>query len=229
LSGIPVVQGSASFTVEVTSGAETATAELQLSVGGCTRTISGIYSGPLALNSGVTCIDGGTVTGPLSITNGAALTAVGAHLEGPVSADGSGSLSVCGSWLGGSIAASGATGPVVIGDAGDLGMPSCAGNAISGGVSLLGNIAGVFVGGNTVIGTGNVSSNISPSSGPFSVTGVAANSFGGYLACSDNEPAASDYGQPNAVAGSASGQCAVLATSGNAQSNWRGAEGPGAR
>lgn len=230
ISGTPAVAGSTTFAVSVTDSAgTTASASFTLVVGGCTDTISGTHSGPLSLTSGVTCIDGGTVTGPLTIGSGAVLAAVGAHLDGPVSADGGGALSVCGSLLGGSIAVSGATGPVVIGDAGDLGTPSCSGNAISGGVSLLGNLGGVFVGANTVIGTGNVSSNTSSEGGPFYVTGVAANSFGGYLACSDNSPGASDYGQPNTVAGPTSGQCATLGATVNALGSWRRGEDPGTR
>jgi hypothetical protein len=51
----------------------------------CTTTITGRHDGPLTVRTGVTCLDGATVTGPVTVTGGT-LVATGATVEGPLSA-----------------------------------------------------------------------------------------------------------------------------------------------
>jgi hypothetical protein len=51
----------------------------------CTSTVSGQHSGPL-LVSGVTCLDGATVSGPLTVQRGGSLLALDSVISGPVTA-----------------------------------------------------------------------------------------------------------------------------------------------
>jgi hypothetical protein len=53
----------------------------------CTTTITGRHNGPLTVRSGVTCLAGATVAGPVTVSPGAALVATDATISGPVTAD----------------------------------------------------------------------------------------------------------------------------------------------
>src|SRR5437763_14823266 len=55
---------------------------------GCTQTITGRQTGDLTVSSGVTCLDGGTVTGAVTVKPGASLYAIGGSIGGPVAAVG---------------------------------------------------------------------------------------------------------------------------------------------
>lgn len=52
----------------------------------CTRTITGEHRGPLTITSGVTCLDGARVTGPVVVGQGASLVATGGRITGTLSA-----------------------------------------------------------------------------------------------------------------------------------------------
>jgi hypothetical protein len=52
----------------------------------CTTTVTGRHHGPLTVRDGVTCLDGATVSGPVTVARGAALVAAGATISGPVTA-----------------------------------------------------------------------------------------------------------------------------------------------
>src|SRR5690606_34486230 len=51
----------------------------------CTVTITGRHTGPLTVSSGVTCLDGAAVSGPVTVRKGASLYATGARVSGPIS------------------------------------------------------------------------------------------------------------------------------------------------
>lgn len=54
----------------------------------CTRTLSDRHTGPLVVSTGVTCLDGASVIGPVRVQPGASLVATNASITGPVSATG---------------------------------------------------------------------------------------------------------------------------------------------
>ena len=55
----------------------------------CDRTITGSYTRPVTVSSGLTCLaHGSVVTGPVTVEAGASLHATGASVVGPVRADG---------------------------------------------------------------------------------------------------------------------------------------------
>ncbi|MGI5211634.1 discoidin domain-containing protein [Plantactinospora sp. CA-290183] len=99
--------------------------------GACTRTVTGRHSGPLTVLSGVTCLDGATVTGPVTVLPGAALAATDATVTGALSALGARSVQVTGSRIDGPLSVVGGTGRVAL-----------TGNRVGGPVSLLGNRTG---------------------------------------------------------------------------------------
>ncbi|WP_230462893.1 ExeM/NucH family extracellular endonuclease [Micromonospora sp. CP22] len=160
----------------------------------CTTTITGKYSKPLIVTTGLTCVDEATIAGPVSIAAGASLRVTGGTINGPVSATRPALFEVSGTKISGPVTVAGTTGDLKISKA-----------RINGPLSLVSNLGGVRVDEVTV-------------SGPVSVTGnsgsqpvvVAANTVSGPLACSGNTPAPVNEGRANTVRGPASGQCARL-------------------
>ncbi|MER7334205.1 MULTISPECIES: sialidase family protein [unclassified Micromonospora] len=134
--------------------------------------------------------------GPLTATG---VTCVqDARLDGPVTVDGGGQLVVTDSVIHGPVRASGAAavricgteldGPLTVSHTSGLvqvgdATNDCAPNSISGSVFLTGNAGGVRLAGNTIAGP---------------------------LECVGNDPSPIDIGEPNAVTGKRSGQCAPL-------------------
>ena len=53
----------------------------------CTTTITGVRNSPLVVASGVTCLQGATINGHVSVRAGASLVATDTKISGPVSAD----------------------------------------------------------------------------------------------------------------------------------------------
>lgn len=53
----------------------------------CDETITGDHRGPLRLTEGVTCVDGATVRGPVTVAAGAGLVLTDSELSGPLHAD----------------------------------------------------------------------------------------------------------------------------------------------
>nr|MDT0660151.1 hypothetical protein [Micromonospora sp. DSM 115978] len=110
----------------------------------CTRTISGRHRGPLVVDSGVTCLTGATVAGPVTVRPGATLVAVDAAIAGPVASLRAKEVRVTSSRISGPVAITGTTGRLTL-----------TGNEIAGPVSLVGNRTGatpVAVTGNAVRG-----------------------------------------------------------------------------
>ncbi|MFE7190115.1 phosphodiester glycosidase family protein [Kitasatospora sp. NPDC057595] len=103
-----------SATLSVTVGGVTAERALTVgSVPACTTTLRGAQK-KLAVTSGVTCLDGATVTGPVLVQPGAALVATGSTFKGPVSARGAAAFVLTDSQVSGPVAVSGSTGQVAL-------------------------------------------------------------------------------------------------------------------
>ncbi|UVS77300.1 ExeM/NucH family extracellular endonuclease [Actinokineospora sp. UTMC 2448] len=107
----------------------------------CDETITGRRTGPLVVSSGLTCLDGAEILGPVVVRPGASLVATGGRIAGPVAAVRPESFVLDGTRVAGTVSVSGATGAVSIEDA-----------HVSGPVALTGNTGGVVVAGNTVNG-----------------------------------------------------------------------------
>ena len=111
-------------------------------------TLTGTHNGPLTV-SGVACLDGATVRGPIRVQPGATLIVNGGSIEGPVDASGAAGFVLTDSKVNGPVNVTGTRGPVVL-----------VGNNVSGPVNVT-NTAGTaaLVAGNTVNGplgcTGN--------------------------------------------------------------------------
>ncbi|MEU8260861.1 bifunctional UDP-sugar hydrolase/5'-nucleotidase [Micromonospora sp. NPDC048999] len=116
----------------------------------CTRTITGSYSGPLQVTSGVTCLAGATVSGPVTVKKGAGLYVTGARLSGPVTASGATVFALLDSTISGPVTINGSTdtlaihgssisGPVSLQNNKVTDAPTVAGNKISGPLSCSGN------------------------------------------------------------------------------------------
>ncbi|MFJ2033975.1 M14 family zinc carboxypeptidase [Streptosporangium sp. NPDC087985] len=107
-------------------------------------TMSGPHTGPLVVSSGVTCLDGATVSGPVTVKPGAAMIATGATISGPVTATGAAAVVLSDTTVNGPVRISDTSGAVAIAD-----------SKIAGPVDLAGNHTGddpPLVAGNTVGG-----------------------------------------------------------------------------
>lgn len=183
-----------------------------------TQTVT--YSGPcitkkvasLTVASGQSvCVRApGTVTGSVTVDSGGALTLNGASISGSLTSTGATALLFCGSTITGTASVSATTGFVMVGDGGDDGQSSCAGNTLKGTLTLSGNTGSFEVAGNTVPGgavfTGNTGT------GPAwqdATPEIEGNTISGSLSCSNNSPAPGNGGQGNKVSGSRSGQCSA--------------------
>ena len=206
ISGSPLFLGTATFTVQGNDSANppySASRALSITVGGCTQTITGTHSGQLNLTSGVTCVVGGTLTGPVSVGSGAVLAIQSGQVNGPIQASGAGTVSICTSKLVGRLTVSESTGFVLVG------APStCGANTMTGPVDLSDNGAGVELSGNTITGPVTVSDNAGSGAPP---PVIGANRITGPVHCAGNVPPPTDNGNPNTVTGPVTGQCGDLA------------------
>jgi hypothetical protein len=170
-----------------------------------TRIIRGDSLGPLTVTAGESVlIDASArVLGPVTVHPGGALTVLDAQISQGLTVDNPTFLSICGTVIGGpapatALSVSNAAVPIRIGDP----ATGCAGNRFAGQVTLTANLVATF-GGNQVTQAATVTSG-----GPGN-TVIKANNVFGALACSGNNPAPTNAGQPN-TAGSKTGQCAGL-------------------
>jgi hypothetical protein len=221
ISGSPALAGTFNFTVRAADPAgDSAAAGLSVTVGGCTKEITGRHDRPLTIGAGVTCLDQAAISGPVTVMPGAVVSIQASTLGGPLAASGSARLAVCGSTVSGPASVTGAAGPVLLGG---VSGTSCPADTITGLVTLTSDAGGVTLGGATISGPAHITGNTGPVivtgntiSGPASVTGntggtvVAGNSVNGSLSCSANTPAPAHRGKPNTSNGPATGQCANL-------------------
>jgi hypothetical protein len=160
----------------------------------CTTTVTGTHAGPLTA-TGVTCLVGATVNGPVTVRPGASLVATGSTVSGPISATGARQIALDGTTVGGPVSVTGTTGAVSIDN----------GSTINGPLSITGTAGGVTLAGSRVSGPVNLTTN----EGTAQVV-VSANTIGGPLPCTRNSPAPTNLGMPNTVGGPTVGQCAGL-------------------
>ncbi|WP_209622295.1 GH92 family glycosyl hydrolase [Saccharothrix coeruleofusca] len=107
----------------------------------CANTITDQHTGSLTVREGVTCVDGGTVTGPVAVTQGASLYVFGGQLRGPVSAAGAAAVVLVDTEVGGPVSITGTRGEV-----------SLEATSVGGPVTLIGNRGGTALAANTVAG-----------------------------------------------------------------------------
>jgi hypothetical protein len=173
-------------------------------------TLAGSVGSSVTVNGGGRLdVLGGTINGSLTIQTGGALNFQAGTLNAALTSTGATLFNVCGASLKSWANVSGSTGFVLIGDAGDKGESGCAGNTLSGSLSLSNNTAGVEVGGNTTIAA-NVTVSGTTGSGPTSEDAapeIEGNKISGNLSCSGNTPAPTNDGLPNTVSSNRSGQC----------------------
>ncbi|RIV41625.1 carboxypeptidase [Micromonospora radicis] len=111
-------------------------------------TLTGTHNGPLTV-SGVACLDGATVRGPVRVQPGATLIVNGGSINGPVDASGAAGFVLTDSTVNGPVNVTGVRGPVVL-----------VGNKVSGPVNVVDSAdVAPLIAGNTVNGplgcTGN--------------------------------------------------------------------------
>ncbi|MFC0862574.1 ExeM/NucH family extracellular endonuclease [Sphaerimonospora cavernae] len=112
----------------------------------CTKTIGGKHSGPLTVSSGITCLDGATVSGGVTVRPGAGLFTTGSRISGPITASQAGQVALLRTTISGPVTITGSgevtldgltiSGPVRLND---NRAPVVAGNRISGPLSCTGN------------------------------------------------------------------------------------------
>lgn len=181
-------------------------------VGYTSACIAGAVNGGLTVKAGQSvCLGpGSSVNGGVTVQAGGALYGQGTTVNGGLKVAGATALRVCASTVNGGITVSGSGGVVTLGDGGDDGPPGCAGDSISGGVTLTGNAGGFELAGSNVSGGVTLSGNTVASTSGDGSAEVEGNSISGGLSCAaSNNPAVSDDGHPNAVTGARSGQCAA--------------------
>ncbi|GAA1620341.1 LVIVD repeat-containing protein [Catellatospora bangladeshensis] len=93
----------------------------------CTTTLTGRHNGALTV-SGVTCLDGATISGPVAVRRGATLLVIDSTISGSVSSSGAAAVHLYHSTVRGALSVAGSTGSVAVVDA-----------TVSGAVSLSGN------------------------------------------------------------------------------------------
>ncbi len=93
----------------------------------CTSTVTGRHNGPLAV-SGVTCLDGATVSGPVTVAAGASLLSLDSTIAGPLSAAGASAVHLYTTTVRGPVSISGASGSVAVVDSTVRGPVSLANN-----------------------------------------------------------------------------------------------------
>lgn len=110
----------------------------------CDDTVTGTHSGPLSATSGVLCLEGATVSGPVSVGGGASLVVTDSRVAGPVQASDAAVVRLSGTEVTGPVQVSGTSAELTIRQ-----------NEFTGPVSLVGNQTGstpIRLSGNTVTG-----------------------------------------------------------------------------
>jgi hypothetical protein len=194
----------------------------------CTTTITGSNAKPLTVTSGLTCLVNATQNGQVTVATGAALSVTNSTINGAVTATSPSGITFCGASENGALSVTGATGSVILGGTLPDGT-GCAADTIPSTVSITGATApvtvtglkqhgtltlendsdGITLDGSQLNGLAYVENNTAAA--PAAIT-VAGNTVTGSLYCTGNNPAPTDNGTINTVSGTASGQCAAIAT-----------------
>ena len=214
----PSAVGSGTHTITASYGGDPTHAKSsgQTTVGvsatpACSRTLTGSVNGGLTVPAGQTyCLNGARVNGGLTVSPGAAVViGGGSSVNGGLSSEQATFVQICASTINGSTSIQHGSGTVIIGDAGDDGSPSCAGNHLNGSVTVSYNTARVELGANAITGPVTVNHNQGsdfddPAAGPE----IESNHITGSLGCSANTPPATNDGHKNTVNGPETGECA---------------------
>jgi hypothetical protein len=165
---------TATFTPTDTTDFTTGTISVHITVGFSQACITTSHNGPLNIADGQSiCVDdGGVVNGPITIAAGGALYVNDGAIHGPVTGTGVAALTVCAANISGPVTASKSAGPVLVGGS------NCAGNSISGPVTITKGTGGLSFVGNTVHGpltltnnTGGFTYSGNTVTGPVTVSG----------------------------------------------------------
>ena len=116
----------------------------------CTTAVTGTHDGALYVRTGVTCLTGATVNGPILVAAGASLVATDSRLNGPVRADQSADLHLLRSTIIGPVSANGVSrslvavgstvqGPVSVTNSRTTDPATLAGNTVDGPLTCSGN------------------------------------------------------------------------------------------
>ncbi|MET7998705.1 GH92 family glycosyl hydrolase [Amycolatopsis sp. NPDC005232] len=138
------------LTVTDSSGGPASLAEFELlgrPDASCTKTLTGVQKGPLAVSSGTVCLEGATVSGPVTVSAGASLVVRGGSIAGPLAATGAGQVVLNRTKVSGPVAITGTTGAVSV-ELTDIGGPATftgnhgpvlAGSTVGGPLACTGN------------------------------------------------------------------------------------------
>lgn len=206
ISGDHTYRGSGRYPAKVTvsaDGGDSVAASFDVTATGapsCTTTVAGSRSGPLTVSSGVTCLDGATISGPVVVRAGAGLYASRSRLTGPMTASGAVDVLLCDTTVSGPLSLTGGSRVWVGNRNGDCGPVT-----VHGSVTVTGTTGRTTIDGATLHGPVRLKNNTGPTA-PI----VAGNRVGGPLSCSGNSPAPDNDGRPNTVLGPKTGQCADL-------------------
>ena len=136
---------------------------LNVGSGSAVGITGGSVSGPVSVGSGgALFVTSGSLTGPVTVGPGGVLVIDSSSVSGPLRASGDAEVVVCGGTISGPLTIAGSSGAIRIGA-----TSGCAGNTITGKVSLTNNTGGVSFVGNNVTGPVTVTGN----SGGFSYSG----------------------------------------------------------
>ena len=80
----------------------------------CTATVTGARAGDLHVDSGVTCFNGATVTGNVTVAAGATLVSTNAKITGTVTATGAAAIELVATTIDGALTVTGTTGRVTL-------------------------------------------------------------------------------------------------------------------
>ena len=116
----------------------------------CTTTVTGTHDGALYVHTGVTCLTGATVNGPILVAAGASLVATDSRLNGPVRADQAADLHLLRSMITGPVSANGVSrslvavgstvqGPLSVTNSRTTDPATLAGNTVDGPLTCSGN------------------------------------------------------------------------------------------
>jgi Putative Ig domain len=133
ISGTPAEAGTYSLTIQAadsSSPRQTATAQLSITVGGCTTSITGSHTGQIVVGKGqFVCIGpNASQNGAITVNSGGGLSIVSSTLTGGISTGGAVSLGLSGSTINGSVSLINDNGPSVVSGNTIVGSLSCSGN-----------------------------------------------------------------------------------------------------
>jgi hypothetical protein len=148
------------------------------------------------------------VTGSIQVDAGGALTSKNTHVTGAIQSNGAQFITICGTTQqsGAGFIIKNTVLMTLVGDDDS----NCAGNTLSGSLTLTGNTGGVEAYNNTIAGTLLFNNNVATSPIGDGTPEIEDNRIGGSLDCKGNTPPPVNDGLTNRVTGAKLGQCSTL-------------------